>query len=379
VEGPVKEKGVTMHRIVRKPSLTAVGLAAVVIVAGGIAAATAAASGKDDGRYTVHSLVSDQAGKADTTDPNLVNAWGIAASSTSPWWINDNGKDVSTLYNGDGVPQPAGTPLVVSVDGGPTGIVFNGSPGFVVDDGNGHSGPSVFMFATEDGTIRGWNPAVPPPPRSTKSFVVVDRSGEAAVFKGLAIAGDKIFATDFHNAKVDVFDSSFNQITGGFADPKLPKGYAPFGIQNLNGNIYVTYAKQDADAHDEIDGHGLGIVDEYSTGGALLARVAQHGELNAPWGLAMAPSDFGKASGDLLVGNFGDGRINVFEPKKNGKFETKSQLKGEKGKDIVIDGLWGLGFGNGSGSGATNALYFAAGPDGEAHGLFGRIEVAPGH
>jgi uncharacterized protein (TIGR03118 family) len=292
--------------------------------------------------------------------------------------VADNGKNVSTLYNGDGVPQPAGMPLVVSVDGGPTGIVFNGSSGFTVSDGNGNSGPSVFMFATEGGTIRGWNPSVPPPPRSTQSFVVVDRSGEGAVFKGLAIAGDRIFATDFHNAKVDVFDSNFNQITGGFTDPKLPKGYAPFGIQNLNGNIYVTYGKQDADAHDEIDGPGLGIVDEYSTGGALLARVAQFDELNAPWGLAMAPSDFGKASGDLLVGNFGDGTINVFEPKKKGKFKDKGQLRGENGKALTIDGLWGIGFGNGAGSGDTNDLYFAAGPDDEAHGLFGEISVASG-
>src|SRR5438270_1924112 len=226
-----------MHRIVRKPRLIAAGLAAVVIVAGGAVATGASADDHGGNRYTVHNLVSDQAGKADNTDPNLVNAWGIAASSTSPWWVNDNGTDVSTLYNGDGVPQFQPNPLVVSVAGGPTGIVFNGSSGFVVSDGNGNSGPSRFMFATEDGTIRGWNPGVPPPPLSTQSFVVVDKTGEGAVFKGLAIAGDRIFAADFHNAKVDVFDSSFAQITGGFVDPKIPSGYGPFGIQNLNGNI----------------------------------------------------------------------------------------------------------------------------------------------
>jgi len=360
-----------------KPNLAAICLAVAVVAAGTTLAATASAA--SDNHYTVHNLVSDQPGVADHQDPYLVNAWGIAASSTSPWWVADNGTDRSTLYNGDGVARP----LVVSVDGGPTGTVFNGnSSAFFISDGLGHSGPALFMFATEAGTIRGWNPALPPTPpaTSTQTFVGpndADQSGAGAIFKGLAIAGSQLYATDFHNAKVDVFDSSFHLVPGGFVDPKLPKGYAPFGIQNVNGNIFVTYAKQDADAEDEIDGHGLGIVDEYSTGGALLARVAQHGELNAPWGLAMAPSNFGKASGDLLVGNFGDGRINVFEPKKNGKFEDKGQLRGENGKALAIDGLWGIGFGNGSGSGDTDDLYFAAGPDHEAHGLFGEIGVAP--
>jgi uncharacterized protein (TIGR03118 family) len=367
-----------MHRIVRKPRLIAAGLAAVVIAAGALVAASAAAGKNDDG-YTVHKLVSDQPGVADHTDANLVNAWGITASPTSPWWVADNGTDVSTLYNGAGEAQFPPTPLVVSVAGGPTGTVWNGSSGFVVSDGNGHSGPSVFMFATEAGTIRGWNPAVPPPPRSTQSFVVVDKSGEGAIFKGLAIAGDRLYATDFHNAKVDVFDSAFNQIPGGFVDPKLPKGYAPFGIQVVGGNVFVTYAKQDAAAEDEVDGHGLGVVDEYSTAGALVARVAEHGRLDAPWGIAMAPSSgFGKASGDLLVGNFGDGRINVFEPKKHGKFEQKGQLEGKHGKPVTIDGLWGIGFGNGSASGDVDDLYFAAGPDDEQHGLFGEITAPAG-
>src|SRR5581483_5417171 len=197
MEGFGPRKGVTMHRIVRKPRLIAAGLAAVVIVAGGVAAAAASADDHGGNRYTVHNLVSDQAGMADHTDPNLVNAWGIAASSTSPWWVNDNGMDVSTLYDGNGVAQFQPNPLVVSVDGGPSGIVFNGGSGFVVGDGNGHSGPARFMFATEAGTIRGWSPSVPPPPPSTQSFVLVDKSGEGAVFKGLAIAGDRIFATDF--------------------------------------------------------------------------------------------------------------------------------------------------------------------------------------
>jgi len=364
-----------MFRTVRKPRPIVAGLAAIAITAGVLAAGAAAQGG--DG-YTVHNLVSDQTGVADHTDPNLVNAWGITASSTSPWWVSDNGMNVSTLYDGAGVAQFPPTPLVVSVPGGPTGTVFNGSTGFAVSDGT-HSGPARFLFATEAGTIRGWSPAVPPPPLSTQTFVGpndADQSGAGAVFKGLAIAGDKLFAADFHNAKVDVFDSSFNLIPGGFVDPKIPEGYAPFGIQTIGGNVFVSYAKQDAAAHDEVDGQGRGFVDEYSTAGALITRVAQHGLLNAPWGMAMAPpSGFGEASGDLLVGNFGDGRINVFEP-KNGSFKPDGQLEGEHGR-ITIDGLWGIGFGNGSGSGESDDLYFAAGPDGEMHGLFGVVSVAP--
>ena len=348
-------------------------LAAVIVTA----TATAAGAKHDDG-YTVHNLVSDGFVPADHTDANLVNSWGIAASATSPWWVADNGTDVSTLYNGIGVAQFPPTPLVVGVAGDPTGIVFNGSSNFVINDGNGHSGPAVFMFATEGGTIRGWNPGVPPPPRSTQSFLGTSVSG--GVFKGLAIAGDRLYATDFHNGMVDVYDGTFTPVTttGGFVDPKLPKGYAPFGIQNIGGEIFVTYGKQDAAAHDEVDGQGLGIVDEYTTDGVLITRVATHGQLNGPWGLAMAPPDFGEFSGDLLVGNFGDGRINAFERMEHGGWQFAGQLRGTDGKKLAVDGLWGIGFGNGSGSGDMNDLYFAAGPDDEHHGLFGEISAASG-
>ena len=345
----------------------ALALAAVAATRSTAASTRAAAAG-----YAVTNLVSDGSVPAQHTDPNLVNGWGIAAGPSTPWWVSDNGTDTATLYGGDG----SIVPLVVQVEGGPTGTVFNGTNDFVVSDGAGHSGPARFLFASENGTIRGWNPAVPPP-LSHHAFVVVSRASQGAIFKGLAIAGSTIYATDFHNGRVDVFNGSFGEITtpGAFTDRDLPAGFAPFGIQNLGGRIFVTYAKQDADRQDEIDGPGLGFVDMYDLSGHLLARVASRGDLNAPWGLAWAPDGFGQFSNALLVGNFGDGRINAFRQNSEGRFVQVGQLRTPAGAPIAIDGLWGIGFGNGNASGPTTTLYFAAGPDHEAHGLFGRIDV----
>jgi len=327
--------------------------------------------------YTVTNLVSDVPGEAAHVDPNLVNAWGLAAGPTTPWWVADNETDVSTLYTGDG----DAIPLVVQVEGAPTGLVFNGGPNFVVSDGAGNSGPSRFMFATESGTIRGWNPSVPPPPPSTESFVVVDRSDVEANYKGLAIAstpdGDFIYAADFHNARVDVFDGGFNLVTnpGAFVDPRIPHGFAPFGIQNIGGQIFLAYAKQDAEAEDEVAGQGLGFVDRFDTGGTFLGRVASRGQLNAPWGLALAPASFGRFGGDLLVGNFGDGKINAYARRPNGTFAYRGALRGTDGEALSIDGLWALGFGNDAAAGPAGTLFFTAGPDDEEHGLFGKIEA----
>jgi len=323
------------------------------------------------GSFTVHNLVSDQPGVADHLDPNLVNAWGITASATSPWWVANNGTATSTLYTGDGTPQS----LVVTVPGAPTGVVFNGGANFIVMNG-GASGPARFIFASEDGTISGWNPGVPPtvPPPSKEAIVAVPAAG--AIYKGLAIAstatGDFLYAADFHNGRVDVFDGSFQPVhmAGAFVDPKLHKHYAPFGIQNLGGKIYVAYARQDKDAEDELAGHGRGFVSVFDTSGHFLARVASREDLNAPWGMAIAPAGFGRFGGDLLVGNFGDGRISAYDPTT---FEPRGQLMTADHKPLVIDGLWGIGFGNGAGSGQTTTLYFAAGPDEESHGLFGAI------
>jgi uncharacterized protein (TIGR03118 family) len=340
--------------------------AAVLVAAGSAASASAAANS-----YTVTNLVSDVPGLAAHVDADLVNAWGLTSLPTSPWWVADNGTDVSTLYRADG----SKVPLTVQVPSAPTGAVSNTGSHFVVSNATG-SGPARFIFATEEGKILGWNPNV----SLTQAQVAVDHSGLGAVYKGLAIAstptGDFLYATDFHNGRVDVFDGNFQQVNApvAFVDPKIPAGYAPFGIQNLNGTIVVTYAKQDADRHDDVPGQGHGFVDRFDTSGIFLGRVATHGQLNSPWGIAMAPVGFGAFAGDLLVGNFGDGQISAFAPQPDGTFELLGQLRTGNHQVVTIDGLWSLQFGKGTqNNGPTTTLFFTAGPDGESHGLFGTI------
>jgi uncharacterized protein (TIGR03118 family) len=373
-------QGLTLgRRISRVATLCVLAALGVLVTAGSSPGGTAV--GHET--YTVTNLVSDGAIPAAHTDANLVNAWGLTATATSPWWVANNGTDTTTLYNGDGVAQPA-TPLVVSVPGAPTGAVANPTTDFIVtgsSSGGTSSGPARFLFATEDGTIRGWNPTVPPPPPPAPSHLTeigVDNSTAGSVYKGLAIGSlgtsNFLYANDFVNGRVDVFDKNFQPVDMPFVDPDLPAGYGPFGIQNIGGHLFVTYAKQSGGA-DEVAGQSLGFVDEFATDGTFITRVATRGQLNAPWGLAMAPSNFGRFSGDLLVGNFGDGTINAYAPETDGTFGHRGQLRTADHKPVTIDGLWGLGFGNGAGSGATNALYFTAGPDDESHGLFGRIQA----
>ena len=314
--------------------------------------------------FRVVPLVSDQPGVAPNTDPNLVNAWGLTSGPTTPWWVADNGTDKSTLYRGsDGQPQA----LVVDVHNAPTGTVFNPTTGFALPTG----GAARFLFDTEEGKVLGWNPA-----QGTTAVVVADLNDDA-IYKGLAIAatsaGPRLYAADFHNAKVDVFDGSFTPVDGGFVDPSLPSGYAPFGIQTIGDRVFVTYAQQDADAEDEVAGQGRGFVDAYDLAGNLVERVAQHGQLNAPWGLALAPSSFGRFAGDLLVGNFGDGQINAYAELGNGHFAHRGELRDSSGKSLSIDGLWALQFGQGGNNGPAGTLFFTAGPDDENHGLFGQI------
>jgi uncharacterized protein (TIGR03118 family) len=322
-------------------------------------------------------LVSNIPGLALSTDPNLVNPWGLSHSGTSPFWVSDNGTGVSTLYNTAGtklaltvtVPPPAGSPPGTTSK--PTGQVFNGTTDFVVTNGVA-SAPSRFIFTTEDGTISGWNPTVDP----THAILGADNSASEAIYKGLAIganaSGNFLYAANFHAGTIDVFDKDFHQVqlAGSFSDPNIHRGFAPFNIQNLGGKLYVTYAKQDADGEDDVAGPGNGYVDIFDTDGNLLQRLATRGRLNSPWGLAFAPPSFGEFAGDLLVGNFGDGRINVVDPVSG---EFLNQLRDANNRPITIDGLWGLLVGNGGNGGDVGKVYFTAGPNDEADGLFGSI------
>jgi uncharacterized protein (TIGR03118 family) len=347
----------------------AVACAAVLV--GGVAAAAEAR--EQASAYTVHALVSDGAAvPAPATDANLVNAWGLVAGPTTPWWSANNGTNTSTLYTGAG----SKVALTVAVPGAPTGTVFNASTTDFVVSQNGKSGAARFLFATEGGTVLGWSPAV----NGATAVTGADRSSAGAIYKGLATANDRLYAADFHNGRVDVFDASFGLVSlpGGFQDPKIAKGFAPFGIQALGGNIVVTYAKQDAARKDDVAAPGQGFVDEFTPDGKLVARVVNSGKknapLNAPWGLALAPADFGGFAGDLLVGNFGNGRVSAYA-QHGAAWVYKGQLRAADGTPIAIDGLWGIAFGNGTASGPTNSLYFLSGPSAEQHGLFGSITV----
>jgi uncharacterized protein (TIGR03118 family) len=329
--------------------------------------------------FAEEDYVSDIPGRADHLDPNLVNPWGIALSPTSPFWVADNGTGVSTLYNGEGEPVPLASPLVVTVPtplGGippsaPTGIVFNGSAGFEVAPGQ----PARFIFATEDGTISGWNPAAGP----TTAILKVDNSAAEAIYKGLAIgingSGNFLYGADFHGGAIDVFDSDFApaSLAGSFTDPSIPASFAPFNIQNIGGQLYVTYAQADPSGED-VPGPGAGVVSVFDLDGNFIRRLASGGALNAPWGLALAPADFGPFGGDLLVGNFGDGRINAYDLSTG---DLVDSLKDANGDPIEIEGLWALIFGNGALGGDKDDLYFTAGIEDEAHGLFGEISHVP--
>lgn len=341
------------------------------------AAGFAENSCKQPNAYTQRNLVADEPGAAENVDPNLVNPWGIAFNPFGLVWVSDNGKGVSTLYDGNGVPNA----LVVTIPpppgstepGKPTGIIFNGSNQFVLTQG-GVTGNAIFIFATEGGTIAGWFPAI----NFTNAITVVDNSRSEAIYKGLAFSGDGtrllLYAADFHNGKIDVFDNTFSPVSlpGSFEDPFIPKGFAPFGIQNINGNLYVTYAKQDKDREDDVAGKGFGYVSIFDTNGRLVKRLVSRGKLNAPWGLALAPASFGKFGNKLLVGNFGDGIINVYDP-QNGHCEGR--LERPDGSPVRIEGLWGLSFGNGVQSQPTDTLFFTSGPGGEEHGLYGRLDA----
>jgi uncharacterized protein (TIGR03118 family) len=346
-------------------------------------------------RYVQTNLTSDLMHVAPSTDPVLQNAWGVAFTpAASPFWVSDNATGCSTLYDGQGttvplrvrIPLPGGTvpasacmhfnpnqpPSVTPA--APTGLVWNPTTstttGFLVP---GTSLPASFIWDTEDGTIAAWTGGLTP---SNQAVLAVDHS-PGAVYKGLVFGvnakGVFLYATNFRAGTVDVFDHTYTQVTthGGFADPNIPAGFAPFGIQSINGDLFVTYAKQNAAKHDDVPGQGNGFVDVFDTDGNLLQRLASRGPLNSPWGVVRASFAFGRFSGDILVGNFGDGRINAFD--SDGNF--LGALLNANGKPISIDGLWTLTLGGGRNS-SSDTLYFTAGPDGETDGLFGKIAPA---
>jgi len=336
-----------------------------VLAAAGLSALAVRASGG----YLQTNLVSNQSGMATFTDANLVNPWGVSYAPGGPFWVSDNGTGKSTLYSGTGQPQSLVVPIPAANGSGagtPTGQVYNATTGFVVTSG-GHSGPAEFIFATNDGTISGWNPSV-----SNSAVIAVNNSGRLANYMGLAIAAVSgktyIYATNFWDADVEVYNSSFTEV-GTFRDSTLT-GYSPFGIQFLDKFIVVTFAKQNAQLNFPVFGAGLGYVDVFTPAGKLVKREVAQGHLNAPWGLALAPSNFGTLSSDLLVGNLGDGTINAYTP-ATGAFV--SQMLNGSGNPISIDGLWALYFGNGGLGGPTTTLYFTAGPNGYADGLFGSL------
>jgi len=315
-------------------------------------------------RFAVHRLVSDR------EDPQLVNAWGLAATPSGPWWVANEARSSSTLYAADGRKQT----LTVEVPGGPTGVVFNSGPGFVVR-GGGRSAPARFLYACEDGKIRGWSPTVPHG-WSRQAEVAIDGAALGAVFRGIALASGRLYATDFHNARVLVFDERWRRVLrrGAFVDRSVPAWYAPFNIAVLGGHIYVTYAwRAPVNGNDAPTG---GYVDEFDLDGRLVARVGRSGVLDEPWGLALAPRGFGRLGGDLLVANFGSGRIDAYA-RRGGGGRFASRLP------VSVPGVWGIAFGTGGMSGSRTTLFFAAGPhrwhgasEVDVHGALGSISAS---
>jgi uncharacterized protein (TIGR03118 family) len=380
---------------------------AAAVIALWSAGMTAEPADAQQNAYVVNPLVSNLAGQAPVQDPNLQNAWGVAFTpAASPFWISDNNTGLSTLYDGDGTivnlvvtipcPPTPGQGSSCPASAAPTGMVWNPTTstttGFLVP---GTNLPATFIWATEDGTISAWAGGLAnlnPPLPADNAVLAVDNSitpdkKSGAVYKGLAVGVNAngvsvnggtdfvlLFATNFRAGTIDVFapngSNGFQPVTtdGGFQDPNIPPGFAPFGIQNINGDLFVTYAKQNAVKHDDVKGPGNGFVDVFDTDGHLLQRFASQGPLNSPWGVARASFNFGPFSGQILVGNFGNGRVNVF--RSNGTF--LAHLADANGNPLAIDGLWTLTLGGGAKS-SSDTLYFTAGPNKETNGLFGTI------
>jgi len=344
-----------------------------------VCAAAAFAANPPGNAYYQHNLVADTPGIADFTDPNLINPWGIATSAASPFWVDDTGTGLSTVYTSTG--SISATHAVVPLAGGktgtgtPTGIIANATGNFAVKPGTNAS----FIFSTIDGTISAWANAVSP----TQATVMIDNSTKGAVYFGLAVSSNTatnspiLYAPNFKSGKVEMYDGAWNPIAAGanaFVDPAVPAGYAPFNIWLLGGKLYVAWAKQNASGTFATRGAGLGEISVFDTGGAMIKHLVSGGQLNEPWGLAIAPANFGAFANDLLVGNFGDGTINAYDPATGAFVGT---MQDTKGNNIVLDGLWALIVGNGGNGGDPNAVYFSAGTGGEKHGLLGSLQAAP--
>ena len=337
---------------------------APVVVAVAAAAAAVAFVFPHHDRFVVRPLVGT------ANDHRLVNAWGLAATPTGPWWVANEATGTSTLYDAAGTKQA----LAVSVPGGPTGVVANAGRGFVVGRGD-RAAPARFIYACEDGRIRAWTPSVPHG-WSRQAVVAVDASGDGAVFKGVALAGGRLYATDFHNDRVLVFDARWRRVRvpGGFRDPAVPTWYAPFDVAALGGHLFVSYAyPAPVDGNDAPSG---GYVDEFDLQGRLLAHVARAGDLDEPWGLALAPKGFGRFGGDLLVASFGSGRIDAFARRGSG-WAADGRLP------VTIPGVWGIAFATGGMSGPATTLFYAAGPhtwrgasENDVRGALGSISLS---
>ena len=323
--------------------------------------------------FAANNLVTDDqsANAAQITDPGLKNAWGVSFGATSPFWVSSNGAGTSTLYRVDPLTQATTkVSLVVTIPGAgnPTGQVFNSG------NASGAFNGDLFLFVSEDGTVSGWRSSL------GTAAETLALASSANIYKGSAfatIAGNSyLYGANFHAGSIDVFKGSAAapSLAGSFVDPTLPSGYAPFNVQRLGDSLYVAYAKQDAAKVEEVTGVGFGFVDRFDLQGNFLERVAGNGTLNAPWGLAIAPSSFGALAGALLVGNFGDGRINAYNATTHAFL---GQIKGANDQPLEIDGLWALTPGNDGSAGSSSMIYFSAGPDDEEHGLFGVLVAVP--
>ena len=344
----------------------------LLLTAARLASAATPANG-----YLVHNLVADQPGIADFTDPNLVNPWGFATTSSSPFWVTDGGTGLSTVYSSNGAPSATHPTVPPSAKGAspstPTGIVANGTGGFLVQGQK----PS-FIFVTADGTVSAWASAV----SATQAQLMVDNSGSGAAYYGLAIsatttnAAPLLYAANFASGNIDVFDTNFKPVPmpGAFVDASVPAGYAPFNIQNLGGKLYVMYAKQNAAKSFAVSGAGLGYVAIFDLNGNLIMHLASNGPLNAPWGVAVAPATFGAFANDVLIGNFGDGTINAFDPNTG---NALGSLQDQNGYTITYASLWGLIVGNGGSGGDANAVYLIAGGAAQRHGLLASLQASP--